>query len=48
VANDCTRIDASARAEGLQLVIATHSPILLAYPRNRILSFGADGIAETQ
>jgi predicted ATPase len=29
-----------------QFVIATHSPILLAYPDARILSFGADGIRE--
>jgi predicted ATPase len=28
-----------------QLVIATHSPILLAYPSARILQFAADGIA---
>lgn len=31
---------------GAQFIIATHSPILLAYPRARILGFDADGIAE--
>jgi predicted ATPase len=31
---------------GAQFVIATHSPILLAYPRAKILSFYEDGIAE--
>jgi len=29
---------------GAQFVIATHSPILMAYPQARILHFGADGI----
>jgi len=29
-----------------QLVIATHSPILLAYPHARIYQFSADGISE--
>lgn len=29
-----------------QLVIATHSPILLAYPHARILEFGEQGIRE--
>ena len=32
--------------DGCQFIIATHSPILLAYPRARILSFGADGIRD--
>lgn len=31
---------------GAQLIIATHSPILLAYPRARILLFDDSGIAE--
>jgi len=32
--------------EGCQFIIATHSPILLAYPNAKILSFDAGGIAE--
>lgn len=32
--------------QGCQFIIATHSPILLAYPDARILSFDASGIAE--
>ena len=32
--------------EGAQFIIATHSPILLAYPRAKILSFDGTGIAE--
>jgi len=32
--------------EGCQFIIATHSPILLAYPNARILCFDAGGIAE--
>jgi len=31
---------------GAQFVIATHSPILMAYPQARILHFGVDGIRE--
>jgi predicted ATPase len=31
---------------GAQFIIATHSPILLAYPRAKILSFDATGISE--
>ncbi len=31
---------------GAQFIIATHSPILLAYPRAKILGFDATGIAE--
>lgn len=31
---------------GAQFVIATHSPIIMAYPRARILHFGTDGIRE--
>jgi len=31
---------------GAQFIIATHSPILLAYPRSKILSFDASGIGE--
>lgn len=30
-----------------QVVIATHSPVLLAYPDAKIYSFGPDGVAET-
>ncbi len=33
---------------GSQFIIATHSPILLAYPRAKILLFDEDGINETQ
>ncbi|MDC6168108.1 AAA family ATPase [Paucibacter sp. XJ19-41] len=32
--------------KGSQFIIATHSPILLAYPRARILQFDAAGITE--
>ncbi|MDB5312927.1 MAG: family ATPase [Gemmataceae bacterium] len=32
---------------GSQFVIATHSPIIMAYPDARIYIFGADGIRET-
>lgn len=32
--------------ENSQFIIATHSPILLAYPRSKIYSFSADGIDE--
>jgi predicted ATPase len=32
--------------EGCQFIIATHSPILLAYPHAKILSFDATGIGE--
>jgi predicted ATPase len=32
--------------DGAQFIIATHSPILLAYPNAKILSFDAAGIAE--
>jgi predicted ATPase len=32
--------------ENSQLIIATHSPILLAYPNAKILQFDADGIHE--
>ncbi len=33
--------------EDAQFVIATHSPLLLAYPGARILRFGEDGVHET-
>lgn len=33
--------------EGSQFIVATHSPILMAYPDARILQFSADGIVET-
>lgn len=32
--------------EGCQFIIATHSPILLAYPNARILSFDGSGISD--
>lgn len=32
--------------DGSQFIIATHSPILLAYPNSRILQFDEDGISE--
>ncbi len=31
-----------------QFIIATHSPILLAYPNSKIVQFGADGVREVQ
>jgi len=34
--------------EGSQLIIATHSPILLAYPRAKIVLFDASGISEVR
>jgi len=34
--------------EGSQLIIATHSPILLAYPRAKILLFDASGMSEVK
>ncbi len=30
-----------------QLIIATHSPILMAYPKSKIYTFSSDGIRET-
>lgn len=33
--------------EGSQFIIATHSPILLAYPRSKIYQFSGTGIYET-
>lgn len=38
-------IDALARKQS-QFIIATHSPILLAYPHARIIRFDADGLSE--
>jgi hypothetical protein len=38
-------IDALVK-QGAQFIIATHSPILLAYPNAKILSFDATGILE--
>lgn len=38
-------IDALAREQS-QFIIATHSPILLAYPHARIIRFDADGVDE--
>jgi len=38
-------IDALVK-QGAQFIIATHSPILLSYPRAKILSFDGTGIAE--
>jgi len=38
-------IDALVK-QGAQFIIATHSPILLSYPRAKILSFEGTGIAE--
>jgi len=32
--------------DGCQFIIATHSPILLAYPNAKILSFDATGISD--
>jgi predicted ATPase len=40
-----TLIDALVK-KGAQFIIATHSPILLAYPNAKILSFDATGISE--
>lgn len=33
---------------GSQFIIATHSPILLAYPRAKIIQFDGDGVSEVQ
>ena len=33
--------------EGSQFIIATHSPIILAYPRSKIYQFSDSGICET-
>ncbi len=33
-------------ADGSQFIMATHSPILMAYPEARIYQLSADGIAE--
>ena len=33
--------------EGSQFIVATHSPILMAYPNARILQFSAEGIVQT-
>ena len=33
--------------EDAQLIVATHSPLLLAYPSARILQFNEDGVKET-
>lgn len=41
------RINELAKA-GAQFVIATHSPILMAYPRAKILLFAADGLREVE
>jgi predicted ATPase len=41
-----SRIDQLVR-RGSQFIIATHSPILLAYPNAKILVFDGDGIQET-
>jgi predicted ATPase len=37
-------IDRLVRAQGSQLIIATHSPILMAYPHATIYSLGAAGL----
>jgi predicted ATPase len=34
--------------QGSQFVIATHSPIILAFPRARLFQFGENGIEETR
>jgi len=34
--------------QGSQFIIATHSPILLAYPRSRILQFDGSGLSEVR
>jgi len=40
--------DRLARRERSQLVVATHSPILLAYPHARIYELSPDGLAEVE
>jgi predicted ATPase len=40
--------DRLARRERSQLVVATHSPILLAYPHARIYALNPDGLAEVE
>lgn len=41
-------LDRLARRERSQLVVATHSPILLAYPHARIYQLSPDGLAEIE
>ncbi len=41
-------IDRLARLEGSQFVIATHSPIILAYPDSTIFSLTPEGLAKVQ
>jgi len=40
--------DRLARRERSQLVVATHSPILLAYPHARIYELSPEGLAEVE
>lgn len=40
--------DRLARRDRSQLIVATHSPILLAYPHARIYALAPDGLAEVQ
>jgi len=34
--------------DGSQFIIATHSPILLAYPRSKIVLFDGTGLSEVR
>jgi predicted ATPase len=43
-----TEFDRLARRERSQIIVATHSPILLAYPHARIYALTQDGIAELE
>ena len=40
-------IDLLVQAES-QFIIATHSPILLAYPKAKIVMFDSDGLSEVE
>jgi predicted ATPase len=40
-------IDLLVQAES-QFIIATHSPILLAYPKSKIVMFDSDGLSEVE
>lgn len=41
-------LDRLARRDRSQLIVATHSPILLAYPHARILALTSEGVAEVE
>jgi predicted ATPase len=43
-----TALHAQVTTRKSQFVLATHSPIILAYPDSRIYEFGPDGIREVK